>query len=71
MVFLGAKQKPNPARVLTFAIKSTGWLLAHTPVIQDQSLRGTSSWANTWLGRDHLAPKHFSPTDAAKPNSSS
>ena len=31
MVFLGAKQKPNPARVLTFAIKSTGWLLAHTP----------------------------------------
>ncbi len=46
-------------------------LLAHTPVIQDQSLRGTSSWANTWLGRDHLAPKHFSPTDAAKPNSSS
>jgi methylenetetrahydrofolate reductase (NADPH) len=30
-------------------------LLDHTPVIQDQSLRGTSSWANTWLGRDHLA----------------
>ncbi len=30
-------------------------LLAHTPVVQDQSLRGTSSWANTWLGRDHLA----------------
>lgn len=29
-------------------------LLAHTPVLQDQSLRGTSSWANTWLGRDHL-----------------
>lgn len=32
-------------------------LLAHAPVIQDQSLRGTSSWANTWLGRDHLAKK--------------
>ena len=30
-------------------------LLAHTPVVQDQRLRGTSSWANTWLGRDHLA----------------
>jgi methylenetetrahydrofolate reductase (NADPH) len=30
-------------------------LLAHAPVVQDQSLRGTSSWANTWLGRDHLA----------------
>jgi len=28
-------------------------LLAHAPVIQDQALRGTSSWANTWLGRDH------------------
>ncbi|BET66621.1 methylenetetrahydrofolate reductase C-terminal domain-containing protein [Opitutales bacterium ASA1] len=30
-------------------------LLDHAPVLQDQSLRGTSSWANTWLGRDHLA----------------
>ncbi len=30
-------------------------LLGHTPVIQDQSLRGTSSWANHWLGRDHVA----------------
>jgi methylenetetrahydrofolate reductase (NADPH) len=30
-------------------------LLAHVPVLQDQKLRGTSSWANTWLGRDHLA----------------
>jgi methylenetetrahydrofolate reductase (NADPH) len=30
-------------------------LLAHAPVVQDQSLRGTSSWANNWLGRDHLA----------------
>ncbi len=32
-------------------------LLSHAPVIQDQALRGTSSWANTWLGRDHLAKK--------------
>ncbi len=30
-------------------------LVAHAPVVQDQSLRGTSSWANTWLGRDHLS----------------
>ena len=30
-------------------------LLAHAPVLQDQNLRGTSSWANTWMGRDHLA----------------
>jgi methylenetetrahydrofolate reductase (NADPH) len=36
-------------------------LLAHAPVIQDQSLRGTSSWANTWLGRDHLAKKMPAP----------
>jgi methylenetetrahydrofolate reductase (NADPH) len=32
-------------------------LLAHAPVIQDQRLRGTSSWANNWLGRDHAARK--------------
>jgi methylenetetrahydrofolate reductase (NADPH) len=30
-------------------------LLRHAPVIQDQGLRGTSSWANTWQGRDHVA----------------
>lgn len=30
-------------------------LLDHAPVIQDQSLRGTSSWANAVLGRDHAA----------------
>ncbi len=33
-------------------------LLAHAPVVQDQSLRGTSSWANYWLGRDHAAVRH-------------
>lgn len=33
-------------------------LLEHAPVLQDQSLRGTSSWANAWLGRDHRAHRH-------------
>ncbi len=28
-------------------------LLDHSPVIQDESLRGTSSWANALFGRDH------------------
>ncbi len=32
-------------------------LLQHVPVIQNQGLRGTSSWANNWLGRDHSAKK--------------
>ena len=31
-------------------------LLNHAPVIQDESLRGTSSWANALLGRDHHGP---------------
>jgi len=39
-----------------------GQLLAHAPVIQDQNLRGTSSWANTWQGRDHLAPHPTTPS---------
>lgn len=30
-------------------------LLTHVPVLQDQALRGTSSWVNAWLGRDHQA----------------
>ncbi len=30
-------------------------LLEHSPVLQNQGLRGTSSWANNWLGRDHAA----------------
>jgi methylenetetrahydrofolate reductase (NADPH) len=30
-------------------------LLAHAPVVQNQGLRGTSSWANNWLGHDHAA----------------
>ena len=28
-------------------------LLHHVPVVQNQGLRGTSAWANLWLGRDH------------------
>jgi methylenetetrahydrofolate reductase (NADPH) len=48
-------------------------LLAHAPVIQDQHLRGTSSWANTWLGRDHLSRPQSSvapvrPAPAPPPN---
>ncbi len=37
-------------------------LLAHAPVLQDQNLRGTSSWANTWHHRDHLAKNTEVPT---------
>ena len=33
-------------------------LLAHAPVIQDQALRGTSSWANAYLQRDHHGRQH-------------
>jgi methylenetetrahydrofolate reductase (NADPH) len=32
-------------------------LLAHSPAIQNQGLRGTSAWANFWLGRDHVAKR--------------
>jgi len=28
-------------------------MLDHVPVVQNQGLRGTSAWANLWLGRDH------------------
>ncbi|MCH2115789.1 MAG: methylenetetrahydrofolate reductase C-terminal domain-containing protein [Pirellulales bacterium] len=48
-------------------------LLDHAPAIQDQSLRGTSSWANTLLGRDHAAAKKKgveSPSDTAAPDNS-
>jgi methylenetetrahydrofolate reductase (NADPH) len=38
-------------------------LLAHAPVVQNQGLRGTSSWANHWLGRDHTA-KPFVPPES-------
>ncbi len=42
-------------------------LLDHAPVVQNQGLRGTSAWANLWLGRDHTSKreaataKHDSP----------
>lgn len=45
-------------------------LLDHAPVIQDESLRGTSSWANALLERDHHAhpivpePERENPSDA-------
>lgn len=39
-------------------------MLAHTPVVQDQSLRGTSSWANAWLGRDHTSKPKPEPPGA-------
>jgi len=32
-------------------------LLAHVPVVQDQGLRGTSSWGNALLQRDHSGKK--------------
>jgi methylenetetrahydrofolate reductase (NADH) len=32
-------------------------LLQHVPVVQNQGLRGTSAWANHWLGRDHAAKR--------------
>ncbi|HZZ59354.1 MAG TPA: methylenetetrahydrofolate reductase C-terminal domain-containing protein [Opitutaceae bacterium] len=32
-----------------------GTMLDHVPVVQNQALRGTSSWANFWLGRDHAS----------------
>ncbi|MDB4917777.1 MAG: methylenetetrahydrofolate reductase [Gemmatimonadetes bacterium] len=41
-----------------------GTLLAHPPTVQNQALRGTSSWANHWLGRDHAASPHALPPDS-------
>ena len=32
-------------------------LLQHAPAIQNQGLRGTSAWANLWLGRDHSSKR--------------
>jgi methylenetetrahydrofolate reductase (NADPH) len=39
-------------------------LLEHSPVIQDESLRGTSSWANYLLGRDHHSQEHHTANPA-------
>lgn len=40
-------------------------LLQHAPVVQNQGLRGTSAWANSWLGRDHAAKKAHAVAEAA------
>ena len=37
-------------------------LLDHAPIIQNQGLRGTSAWANFWLGKDHTAKKPTTPS---------
>ncbi|HEY5228782.1 MAG TPA: methylenetetrahydrofolate reductase C-terminal domain-containing protein, partial [Opitutaceae bacterium] len=42
-------------------------LLAHASVVQNQGLRGTSSWANFWLGRDHLAKRPGAASPAESP----
>jgi methylenetetrahydrofolate reductase (NADPH) len=42
-------------------------LLDHVPVVQNQGLRGTSAWANLWLGRDHNSKKQAAKTEAATP----
>jgi methylenetetrahydrofolate reductase (NADPH) len=41
-------------------------LLNHVPVAQNQGLRGTSAWANFWLGRDHTAKNGADPAEAAE-----
>jgi len=40
-------------------------LLQHAPTVQNQGLRGTSAWANLWLGRDHTAKRK--PAGTAEP----
>jgi methylenetetrahydrofolate reductase (NADPH) len=37
-------------------------MLDHAPVVQNQGLRGTSAWANLWLGRDHTAKREAAKT---------
>lgn len=42
-------------------------MLKHAPVVQNQGLRGSSAWANFWLGRDHAGRRqHSAPADPAK-----
>jgi methylenetetrahydrofolate reductase (NADPH) len=43
-------------------------MLNHAPVIQDESLRGTSSWANALLGRDHAARRVAPAPSSAEPS---
>ena len=42
-------------------------LLDHVPVIQNQGLRGTSAWANLWLGRDHNSKREAARTESGAP----
>ncbi len=42
-------------------------LLDHVPVVQNQGLRGTSAWANLWLGRDHNSKREASKAESATP----
>jgi len=42
-------------------------LLDHVPVVQNQGLRGTSAWANLWLGRDHNSKREASNAESAPP----
>jgi hypothetical protein len=37
-------------------------MLDRPPVVQDNALRRTSAWANTFLGRDHFARRADRPT---------
>ena len=41
-------------------------LVAHAPVVQDQSLRGTSSWGNTFRGVDHQKLKATPPVEGQR-----
>jgi hypothetical protein len=45
-------------------------MLDHAPVIQNESLRGTSSWANAFLGRDHTAIQRTLRTETTRSDQS-
>lgn len=42
-------------------------LLDHVPVIQNQGLRGTSAWANLWLGRDQSSKREPAKAETTTP----
>jgi methylenetetrahydrofolate reductase (NADPH) len=44
-------------------------LLDHAPVVQNQGLRGTSAWANLWLGRDHSSKREVAQAERGAPKS--
>lgn len=43
-------------------------LLDHAPAVQDEALRGTSSWASALLGRDHISNRPQSPCQLIEEN---